>query len=291
MAFGTADSRLKLTAEEEAKVLTMDHNEIISYMHALAKDSTRAQGALVVEDSLNHAVEHELTPAETVDDDLKQVTINGTVVRGTQAQIDEAMRAAFTKTSQQDDQPARASNGRFSKTRTAEEQAQAAADRAELDLQFKRGSLSTSEYLEKSGAIAEALEKTLGVPLEQIAENFQKHAGEIYQNSWAEATRNFLKSPAGNKWPGGEANQKKIGEIITSMELDGVLLADLPDKQQAIHLAATYMQEHNLIGENENVRQELEKRLAAAKSSEEIAEILGINGRRVQARQSAMWGK
>jgi|SRR5271156_329575 hypothetical protein len=295
MAQGTQDARLKLSAEEEAHLVTLDHNQMIAYLHELEV----AKG-LTVPDVLNGSVFHEITPVETppAASDVKTVTINGTVVSGTQAQIDEAMRAAFTKSQSQDDQPARDSNGRFKKETPAEQRQKeelAVAERAELDLQFKRGQIDTATYLEKTGAIAEALEKTLGVPLNQIVDSFQEHAGKSFEQSWAEASNKFKQSPEGRTWPGGEANKLKLGEVMTTTEVEGVLLADLPDKVQALRLAYDYMKDNDLLVENTETKQEqtaaLEKQITAAKSPEEIAQILGVNDRRVAAAQSAMWGK
>ena len=291
MSMGTNEARLKLTADEEAKLVTMDHNEMISYLHSLEV----AKG-LTVPDVLNGSVFHEITPVETApaSQDLKTVTIDGKVVTGTQTEIDAAMRAAFTAHQQDDSSPARGSDGRFKKD--TQPSAEAVAERAELDLQFKRGQIDTATYLEKTGAIAEALEKQLGVPISAIAETFQAHAGQIYERSWAEAANKFKQSPEGRTWPGGEANKLKLGEVMTTTELDGVLLAELPDKIQALRLAYEYMQENKLILENTDIKQEreetLKKQIAAAKTPEEITAILGIDDRRNAARQtSAQWGK
>lgn len=288
MPMGTNDARLKLTSEEEAKLITMDHNQMIAYMHELEV----AKG-LTVPDSLNGSVFHEITPVETApaSQDVHTVTINGKTITGSQEVIDAAMRAHFTE-QRQDDQPARGADGRFKKEtqRTAEEEAAAVADRAELELKFKRGEIDTSTYLEQTGAIAEALEKQLGVPIEAIAETFQEQAGRIYEQSWAEATTRFKESAEGRTWPGGNANMKKLGEVMTTTEVDGVLLSDLPDKTQALRLAYGYMQENKLLvaGEREEI---LKTRLAAAKTPEEVQEILGINERRVARQTSAQWGK
>lgn len=285
MSFGTNDARLKLTEAEEAHLVTLDHNQMLDYLHEL-----ELQKGLVVPDILNTSVRHEITPVETAPaaQDVHSVTINGKTITGSQEVIDAAMREHFT---------ARDENGRFKKDtpRTPEQDAAAVAERAELDLQFKRGQIDTAEYLEKTGAIAEALEKQLGVPIDAIAATFQEQAGKIYEQSWAEATTRFKESAEGRTWPGGNANLKKIGEVMTTTQVDGVLLSDLPDKTQALRLAYEYMQENKLLVENSDAKQEreqeLQKRIAAAKSPEEIAQILGVDQRRVSAAQSAMWGK
>ena len=245
MAHSPADSRLKLTAEEEQKVLSMDHYEISAYMHELYK-----QRGYTVQDSLNASVEHELTPAETVDEDLKQVTINGTVVRGTQAQIDDAMRQAFMKNSQQqDDQPARASNGRFAKTQTA--------------------SVTDDADLIASDVVMRAL-AAQGIDPDALRDASEN---KKYEKSWAASVEDFLKSTP--DYPGGDELQQRMGAKLLEL--------GLTDKPSVESLRAAY----------DSISAETEQYIALQKatSSDEVAEILGINARRVAARTSSMWGK
>jgi hypothetical protein len=58
----------------------------------------------------------------------------------------------------------------------------------ELELQFKRGQISTQEYLEKSGAIAEFMESH-GAPLDQIVQTVQEAQAQQETQSWADVSR------------------------------------------------------------------------------------------------------
>lgn len=86
-----------------------------------------------------------------------------------------------------------------------------AVRQAELSLAFKRGEISTADYLRESGALAQALRDS-GVDVEKISE-------EQYTESWEKATKRFLYSPAGADWPGGEKNLELIGLQLASMGL------------------------------------------------------------------------
>ena len=83
-----------------------------------------------------------------------------------------------------------------------------------------------------------------------------------------------MNSEAGANWPGSEANKNQLGKIIQEFQnAEGVPLADLPNKQEAIELAWAYMQSRpELISENPEVA--LTQKLAGAKSRREIDDAL-----------------
>ena len=83
------------------------------------------------------------------------------------------------------EQPRDTSTGRF----TAAQDAEA---KAALDPKFQLGQMTASEYLEQSGAVGEYLQSQ-GIDPEALREV----SGQRFQQSWAQATEEFLHSPAG----------------------------------------------------------------------------------------------
>src|SRR5271156_4141205 len=116
MSMGTNDARLKLTPEEEAKLVTMDHNEMISYLHSLEV----AKG-LTVPDVLNGSVFHELTPVETQATPKFSIKIGNEVFTANtleelNAKYEPALKAAVAAhDAAAQDSVARNANGRFAK--------------------------------------------------------------------------------------------------------------------------------------------------------------------------------
>lgn len=106
-----------------------------------------------------------------------------------------------------------------------------AAARTELDLKFKRGEVSTTEYLEQSGAFAEYMERQ-GVPLSELKAQVEQGRTTQFQNSWSTATEKFLNSPGGSDWPGGDANKEILG-----LKLVELGLLDAEDKVAALTTA------------------------------------------------------
>jgi trimeric autotransporter adhesin len=133
----------------------------------------------------------------------------------------------------------------------------AASAKADLEIRFKRGDVSVSEFIEQSGAVKDYLEKQ-GIPIEALRASVEREQGTVYEQSWAEATKTFLKSPVGCKWPGGERNQHMLGVQIAALGL-----TDATDKVAAIAQAYEQMQKLDLMfpGEAE------EKAAAAAKAA------------------------
>jgi hypothetical protein len=100
--------------------------------------------------------------------------------------------------------------------KAAEEEAVA---RVELETKFKRGDISTAEYLEQSGAVKDYLQKQ-GVPLESLRDAVNQNQATAETQSWADATQVFLNSSAGSDWPGGENNLEIIGLKLQALHLE-----------------------------------------------------------------------
>jgi len=103
-----------------------------------------------------------------------------------------------------------------------------AAAKADLELKFKRGDISAQDYIEQSGAIKDYLEKQ-GIPLDELRESVEKNRSRGFEQSWEEATQEFLKGPGSQDWPGGEANREIIG-----MKIAALGLVDAEDKVAAL---------------------------------------------------------
>lgn len=111
----------------------------------------------------------------------------------------------------------------------------AAVFKADLELKFKRGEITTSDYLEQSGALKEYLEKQ-GVPLDALRESVNRTQDSAEAQSWEDATKEFLNGPAGKDWPGGDNNLEIIG-----LKLQSLNLVDAKDKVAALAQAYAAM--------------------------------------------------
>ena len=129
----------------------------------------------------------------------------------------------------------------------------AAEDRAvfmvDLETKFKRGEISTAEYLEQSGAMDEYLEKK-GIPIDKLKNSITQNEYTQFEQSWAQATEEFKNSPAGADWPGGNKNRDMLGMMLNQLNL-----VDAPNKVAALAQAYAEMQRTNMIfpGEAEEI--------------------------------------
>jgi hypothetical protein len=277
MAWGTADSGFSNTPEDQEAVSKMNSTEEIAEYY---RSKAIAEGKLVP-DAINPSVLHVAQPtAAQPAAGQSSLKIDGVTFTGTDAELNEQLRRHFVAKNPQPttDEPSRDRNGRFAKDKNVDPGLQAAA-KADLELRFKRGELSTAEYLEQSGAFAEAIEKMLGAPIEDIVETFQKTSGEKFVQSWQTATTEFFQTDEGRTWPGGEANKNKLGEVLQMKLEGGTTLADLPDKVQAMKAAYEYMKQENLLVENPDLKKAQDAKFAGAKSHAEIDQLLGRGAR------------
>jgi len=135
---------------------------------------------------------------------------------------------------------------------------QSIVDKAELELKFKRGEITADAYLEQSGAVKTYLEKQ-GVPLDELKRSIEDGRSRGFEQSWADATQDFLKSAAGRDWPGGDKNLNIIG-----LKLQELGLVDAEDKVAALAQAYASMRQTGVIFP-------YEAPAAAAKTPGEIA--------------------
>jgi hypothetical protein len=136
------------------------------------------------------------------------------------------------------EQPRDASTGRF----TTAEPIISDDEKAALSIQFQLGQITASEYIEKSGAVSDYLEKA-GVPLADLQATVADKRNEKITQNWQSATQEFLNSSAGNWWPGGDANMTAIGKVLLEMGAE-----DSPSAEN-LRRAAEYLRDNNLLVE------------------------------------------
>ena len=199
----------------------------------------------------------------------KTVIVNGLkhILEGsTEAELLQAENALYRAavqpaTTQQTEQPRDTSTGRFT---SSAEPIVSDEQKAALQLQFQLGQISASEYIEKSGAVSEYLEKA-GIPVEELKAQVQEKQSERVTQSWQSATQEFLNSPAGNWWPGGEINMEKIGKVLIEMEAE-----DEPSAEN-LRRAAEYLRDSNQLVEPPEVA-ERNRALEAARIIGEVTD-------------------
>lgn len=116
-----------------------------------------------------------------------------------------------------------------------------AAANAELELKFKRGEISASDYLEQSGAVSDYLEKQ-GVPLSELKASVEQNRNSSFEKSWEQAVQEFLSSPSGADWPGGPQNLEMIGLKLASLNL-----TNAADKVGALASAYQAMKDTHMV--------------------------------------------
>jgi hypothetical protein len=147
--------------------------------------------------------------------------------------------------------------------------------KSNLELAFKRGELSTADYLNQSGALAEAIGK------HNETVQTQQAADEKVVTDWQQAVEEFKHSEAGADWIPCKENTETISDVLRQM--------DAQDSPNAEHLKRAWkcMKEQSLFVETADSK--MQKALASAQSPEEIRDALGMNDRD-RARSSGFFG-
>lgn len=275
-----AGEELPLTDAQREHANSLDFESLKAYLTQL-----QIEHLGLTPDPLHADVWHSPEPksAQTLSRTItiggKQFTVEGADERELDRRELEAHQAAETQPVTTQEQP-RGADGKFKAAESDAARQQRVLDGVELERKFRLSEISASDYIQQSGALAEALEKELGMPLDEVKETFQERQGKRYERDWADATNRFLTSDAGSDWPGGNQNMKKIGEIISNATMeDGTPLVDAPDKVAALEWAYSYAKEHELLVENPEL--EAHKKLATATSRQEIDSILGRDTRQI----------
>jgi hypothetical protein len=136
------------------------------------------------------------------------------------------------------------------------------AAKAELELKFKRGEISTEEYLAESGAIDSYLESQ-GISIKDV----KQLADRAYESNWESATQEFLSRHP--DWEGGEAALKEAGNTLLALHLEN------SPSVESLESAYQDMKRRNAVPSNPDLdaRRELHDKMANANSVEEIRSI------------------
>jgi hypothetical protein len=265
MSFSTQDSAIRMTPALQEEINNALPDQIKAIMARAALEQ-----ALVTPDPYNPSLLH---PTELADHAprkfAKHVTLNGTkylLEGGSPEELANAETALYQQIFEKGDNgQARDAQGRFVAEPTAAEKAAGeleASNRADLELKFKRGDITSVQYLEESGAITEYLENHGVNPDALVAVS-----DLVAQNTWAQATEAFLGSDEGADWPGGQENLAIAARLLEENGLTG--------QPSAETLAAVwkYMRENDLAIENPEVTQH--QQIADATSVEQIREAMG----------------
>jgi hypothetical protein len=201
------------------------------------------------------------------------VTFSDSNLPALEAQISAALQTAAANGG--GTQP-RGADGKFTSRREM-----SLAEKTELDLKFRRGEISTPDFLKQSGALDEAFatmaKAKLGVDVEELEKNRQT------QNVWAEATQKWLNSPEGEKWDGGDGdeNLRRVREIIIANGLEN------SPSVQTLSQVVKFARENHLLVPPAGTT---EKAITDARSPEEISSAarasLGL-----PPRNSNLWGR
>jgi hypothetical protein len=182
-------------------------------------------------------------------------------------------------------EPIRDDRGRFTADHKKGEAAEIAeakriSDAAELELAWKRGSITGAEYLERSGAIEEHLEKR-GISVEALkAQTAEIIGGDIYEQSWRDAVTDFLRSPEGADWPGGPESLARATDVITRLSKESPNMEAENSKVEILKHVWSIMKRND----------EQQNALENAKTPQEIRDALGIDSRARDAMQNRSSG-
>lgn len=256
------DSAIRVDAALEEKLKGASFEEIKAYM----AEQAVSQG-LVTRDIYDPQVLLPADPGTQPQSLVRTVTINGTTytlqgatehdlnVAETQlyrGAVNQPAAAAATE------QPRDAATGQFTRQPSV-----TAEEKAALDLQFQLGQISSSDYLERSGAVADYLANR-GIPIDELqAQVAEKQEARQTQNGEA-VVQEFLNGPAGSSWPGGSENLATAARLLQENDLE----------LSVANLAAVFehMKTYDLVAENPELVSHA--RIANATSVEQIREAM-----------------
>ena len=258
MSFSASDSRIKLNASQEEHLKTLQPEEMKAYLRTVAESQQ-----LVYRDAFDQNVIHENeNPPEQPTQFTKRVLVDGKSLEfagPTELDVERAIGDYF-----RGEQAARESGETTTRqaATTETESPEQIQNRVETELRFRRGELSVKEYIEQSGAVKEYLADQ-GVDMESL----RQVSGQNFERSWASATEEFMQTPEGQTWEGGEENKNIIGKIIAD--------ADLVDEPSVdtLQRAVRFARENHMLVSNPEL--DRNRKIAEATTPEQIREALG----------------
>lgn len=279
MSFTPNDSAIRLSPEDEKKIQSMSTEQIKAYMISLAE-----QQSLITRDQYDPNITYATPLADAAPKKFgKVLMINGEkhVLEADSPENLARAEADFyqeifgkksdSNTNSATEQPRDAASGRFvSPQQQQSADAQRAAALTDLELRFKRGEISASDYIRQSGAVDEYL-ASQGVSMDTLKSVVEQKAGETYVKSWQDSVSAFRQShPEWNAYASDE-NTKIIGQILETNNL-----ADAPDKTEALEAALNFALEHKLLTKTPEAA--LSERISGITDKYELQRVLQPNG-------------
>jgi hypothetical protein len=226
MSWTPEDSAITLNAKQEAHLATLTNSEELkAYLAQVALDQQLVapdplfrNGMVYATDKADHARQQPQFTKTVIFNGVKHELVAASEV-DLLAKENAVYRAGIEPTTTQQTEQPRNDRGQFTT--------------AELDLQFRTGQIDGRTYLERSGIDVDALPQT---------------SDRQFQQSWADATEEFLHSDAGATWPGGLKNRDLLGKIIQS---NGLL--DAEDKVAAMAEAYAFAKANNLLVDDQGI--------------------------------------
>jgi hypothetical protein len=271
MSWTPEDSAIKVTPEIKKALETASTEQIKEIMARAAVDQGLVRRDIFSPDVLIPTPLASAAPKQIA----KTVTVDGVkhIIEGaTEMELAQNETTLYRKlfaqptvAAQTEEQP-RNERGQFVS-------AEDAATKAELELAFKRGDISTSDYLQRSGAVADYLAKE-GVSIDALKATVDQNQAASYEKSWQQATAEFLSH---SDWPGLESNRARLGATILELGL-----VDSPSVE-SLQRAYDHMKKNNLLVENPQTVQA--QKIANAKTVAELQAVVGYRG------TTALWGK
>ena len=266
MSWTPADSGIKVTPEMEKALETASTEQI----KEIFRDAAIKQH-LVVPDIYNPQVLLPVEPGMQPRSFAKSVTVNGVkhILEGaTETELLQNETALYRRlfsepASAGTEQPRDPATGQFRATAEQNNNSATQVERdAELRARILRGDATNDDlvehYLQSRGIDPAAL---------------QKITTQAYQENWNAAVQDFL---ASSDWPGSEANMRRLGDKLIEMGA-----TDKPSVE-TLQRAYAELKKNNQLVENEEVARE--KKIASARTPEELREALGYQG-------NMLWGR
>jgi hypothetical protein len=264
MAYGPQDSSIRLNETLEERI-----NKATSAVEiqALLKEAAVAQNlvsrdrfdpdVLLATEAASAPTPHRFARAIEVDGQKHFIESDSEV--GLEKATNDFLRQTFSTPAATQTQSRDAATGRFAAEPAPTTDATDAYAKAELELRFKRGEISTDEYLAQSGAIERHL-AAQGIDMDAMRDA----SGRRFEQSWEQATQEFLHSSIGRSWPGGQENMRRISEVLQQMGA-----VDAPSAEN-LALAYQHLRENDLLCSNPEA--EARQKIAESTTFEEIVE-------------------
>jgi hypothetical protein len=215
-----ADAAWKLTPEQEEHINTLSNvTEISTYVRQCGIDNG------VVQHLKGYAPDILVDVPAGAPVPQVSAKIGNVTITGTQAEVSAKVTELLSRNATTNDAPpardpqtgkfVSASDGGAQEDANGAAAAARASENAEIELRWKRGEISGTDYLEKTGALDTYLANQ-GIDL--AAHRKEAKDNTAYAASWADASSQFVKNNP--TWPGGEQLMRAVGQQIRELGLE-----------------------------------------------------------------------